>query len=258
MLKPQVSIQTSDSSLKSVSFVMIELIYSVKSHFMKSLFIFLLMLSSSFLFSQTAKAPLNVLVTNKSGKPIENDKITFVASKSKLEFVGITNKRGQFMVHLPAGDDYAIKVEVIGDEMDYTTFEVPTPPEGAVFNTRTLEIRYDLPQSIVLEDVHFASNRYNIQKESYSILDQLAQYLIRKKTVKIRVEGHTDSDGSESINKTLSENRAQAVKAYLESKGVPAGLIDAKGLGEAVPIEDNSTAKGKASNRRTEIHLVEN
>lgn len=201
---------------------------------------------------------MNVLVTNKSGQAIANDKITFIATQSKLEIVGITNERGQFKVHLPAGDEYAIKVEVIGDELDYTTFEVPTPPEGVQFNTQQLEIRYELPPSVILEDVHFASGRYSIQPESYPVLDKLAAYLIRKKTVKIRVEGHTDSDGSQTLNKNLSENRAQAVKRYLENKGVPNGLIDAKGLGEDQPIVENSTAKGKATNRRTEIHLVPN
>jgi OmpA-OmpF porin, OOP family len=225
---------------------------------MKSILIVLLAVGSHFSFAQTDKAPMNVIVTNRAGIPIENDKITFVATKSKLEIVGITNKKGQFLVHLPAGDEYAIKVEVIGDEIDYNTFEVPTPPPGAVFNTRTLEIRYDLPKSVVLEDLYFASGKFDIKKESYPVLDQLAEYLIRKKTVKIRVEGHTDSDGSEVSNKTLSEKRAQAVKMYLEKKGVPVGLIEAKGLGEEKPIGDNSTTEGKASNRRTEIHLVEN
>lgn len=201
---------------------------------------------------------MNVIVTDYSGIAIPNDKITFVGKHSKLEIVGITNERGFFKVHLPAGDEYAIKVEVIGEQLDYTTFEVPTPPPGAIFNTRTMEIRYELPESVVLEDLNFASGKYVIKEESYSVLDQLAEYLIRKKTTKIRVEGHTDSDGSQASNKILSENRAQAVKSYLEGKGVPAGLIEAKGLGEENPIEDNSTASGKAKNRRTEIHLVEN
>lgn len=233
-----------------------KLILDRKPHFMKSIICLFFVISSTLLFSQTDKAPMNVVVTNKAGKPIPNDKITFVATKSKLEIVGITNDKGHFLVHLPAGDEYAIKVEVIGDEIDYNTFEVPTPPPGAVFNTRTLEIRYDLPESIVLQDVHFASGRYTIQSGSYAVLDKLAEYLIRKKTLKIRVEGHTDNDGSETSNKTLSENRAKAVKSYLEGKGVPTGLIDAKGMGEEKPIEDNSTASGKAKNRRTEIHLV--
>ncbi|MDG1332355.1 MAG: OmpA family protein [Crocinitomicaceae bacterium] len=225
---------------------------------MKSIIAALLVLSSAFVFSQEKKAPMNVIVTNYLGVAIPNDKITFTGKNSKLEIVGITNERGFFKVHLPAGDEYAIKVEVIGEQLDYTTFEVPTPPRGAVFNTRTMEIRYELPESIVLEDLQFASGKYTIQASSYPVLDQLAEYLIRKKKTKIRVEGHTDSDGSSASNKTLSENRAKAVKSYLEDKGVPAELIDAKGLGEEHPIEDNSTAEGKAKNRRTEIHLVEN
>jgi outer membrane protein OmpA-like peptidoglycan-associated protein len=225
---------------------------------MKLFFSILLVLSYSTLFSQTKKAPLNVIVTNKSGKPIPNDKITFIGTQSKLEIVGITNAQGQFKVHLPAGDEYGIKVEVIGDQLDYTSFDVPIPPPGAVFRTRTLEIRYELPQSIVLENLHFASGQFSIQAESFPVLDQLAEYLIRKKTLKIRIEGHTDSDGPEASNKTLSENRAKAVKKYLEKKGVPAELLEAKGMGEEKPIEKNTSAAGKAKNRRTEIHLVEN
>lgn len=225
---------------------------------MKSLVTILVVLFSGMLFSQTKKAPLNVIVTNKSGVPIPNDKITFVGKKSKIEIVGISDARGHFKVLVPGGDEYAIKVEVIGEQIDYTTFQVPTPPPGSQFRTRTMEIRYELPKSVVLKDLHFASGQFTIEAESFPILDQLAEYLIRKKTTKIRVEGHTDSDGTQVSNKVLSENRAQAVKTYLEKKGVPAELIEAEGLGEEKPLVDNSTASGKAKNRRTEIHIVEN
>ncbi len=207
-------------------------------------------------FGQTAKAPLNVIVTNKKGELMPNDKITFIARDSKQEIVGITDEKGYFKVHLPAGDEYAIKVEVIGEQIDYTSFEVPTPPPGVRFNTRTLEIRYELPESIVLKNVHFSSGKSTIEKGSYETLDQLAEYLIRKKTIRIRVEGHTDSDGAASSNKILSENRAKAVKSYLVGKGVSSEMIEAKGLGEEKPLEDNSTESGKASNRRTEIHII--
>lgn len=185
-----------------------------------------------------------------------NDKITFIARDSKQEIVGITDEKGYFKVHLPAGDEYAIKVEVIGEQIDYTSFEVPTPPPGVRFNTRTLEIRYELPESIVLKNVNFASGKSTIEKGSHATLDQLAEYLIRKKTIRIRVEGHTDSDGAASSNKILSENRAKAVKSYLVGKGVSSEMIEAKGLGEEQPLEDNSTEKGKAINRRTEIHII--
>lgn len=224
---------------------------------MRTLFLVLLLVFVENSVAQTQKAPLNVLVMNKAGKAIANDKITFIGQKSGIQIVGITNAKGQFLVHLPAGDEYGIKVEVIGDELDYNTFEVPTPPPGAVFNTRTLEIIYDLPKAVVLKDLHFASGKSDIQAKSYAVLDQLAEYLIRKKTLKIRVEGHTDSDGPDASNKTLSEKRAKAVKAYLENKGVPAELIESIGFGEENPIADNATPEGKAQNRRTEIHLVD-
>ena len=224
---------------------------------MKLISILILLTSISLSYAQTAKAPLNVIVTNKKGELMPNDKITFIARDSKQEIVGITDEKGYFKVHLPAGDEYSIKVEVVGEQVDYTSFEVPTPPPGAVFNTRTLEIRYELPESIVLKNVNFASGRSTIQAGSHATLDQLAEYLIRKKTLRIRVEGHTDSDGSATSNKILSENRAKAVKSYLVGKGVSSDMIEAKGLGEEKPLEDNSTESGKASNRRTEIHIIQ-
>jgi len=224
---------------------------------MKLISILILLASISLSYAQTDKAPLNVIVTNKKGELMPNDKITFIARDSKQEIVGITDEKGYFKVHLPAGDEYSIKVEVVGEQVDYTSLEVPTPPPGAVFNTRTLEIRYELPESIVLKNVNFASGRSTIQAGSHATLDQLAEYLIRKKTLRIRVEGHTDSDGSATSNKILSENRAKAVKSYLVGKGVSSDMIEAKGLGEEKPLEDNSTESGKASNRRTEIHIIQ-
>lgn len=207
--------------------------------------------------SQVAKAPLRVTVMNKQRAAIANDKITFIGQKSKKEFVGITNTRGQFMVHLPAGDDYAIKVEVIGDEIDYNTFEVPTPPPGAVFKTVDLEIVYELPESVTLENVTFASGSATIRSSSYESLDELAEYLMRKETVKIRIEGHTDSDGSPAKNLTLSQNRANAVKKYLVNKGIASTRLTTAGKGDTLPIASNDTAEGKAMNRRTEVHITD-
>jgi outer membrane protein OmpA-like peptidoglycan-associated protein len=70
------------------------------------------------------------------------------------------------------------------------------------------------------------------------------------------VEGHTDSDGSNEMNQTLSENRAAAVKNYLIENGIAADRLKSTGFGETKPIATNKTAKGKAMNRRTEISLI--
>ncbi|MDD9893485.1 MAG: OmpA family protein [Gammaproteobacteria bacterium] len=69
-----------------------------------------------------------------------------------------------------------------------------------------------------------------------------------------QVVGHTDSSGPEAYNQTLSEQRAQAVLAWLVANGVDANRLTAVGKGESSPVADNSTAEGRAQNRRVELH----
>ncbi|MEO1630254.1 MAG: OmpA family protein, partial [Bacteroidota bacterium] len=64
------------------------------------------------------------------------------------------------------------------------------------------------------------------------------------------IEGHTDSDGGDASNQTLSEDRAAAVKAYLVDNGIDADRLDTAGYGESEPVADNETPEGKAQNRR--------
>jgi OOP family OmpA-OmpF porin len=68
--------------------------------------------------------------------------------------------------------------------------------------------------------------------------------------------GHTDSIGTEAYNQKLSERRANAVKAYLVSKGVDAGRVYTEGKGELQPVADNQTREGRAKNRRVEVEVV--
>jgi outer membrane protein OmpA-like peptidoglycan-associated protein len=72
-----------------------------------------------------------------------------------------------------------------------------------------------------------------------------------------KVEGHTDSQGSEKLNQTLSETRAKAVLDYLVSKGIDASRLTSKGFGESTPIASNRTSRGRAQNRRVEINLAD-
>lgn len=207
------------------------------------------------LFSQVNLAPLKVIVMNKSRSALANEKITFTARKTGKEFIGITDVRGQFLIQLPENDTYGITVAVFGKELDQSTFEVPKLPPGATFNTVSLEVVYEPPTSVVLEDLHFASNKSDILNESFSMLDQLVDYLKRKPATKIRIEGHTDNQGAVELNQRLSESRAKTVLDYLVSHGIARERIEALGKGSSQPIADNSTPEGRAINRRTEVHI---
>ncbi len=100
------------------------------------------------------------------------------------------------------------------------------------------------------EHIYFNSGSSVIKSESYKDLDNLAAILIKHPEVKATIEGHTDSSGGAEANKALSQSRADAVKKYLTDKGVKADHLSAIGYGEEKPIADNSTAAGRAKNRR--------
>jgi len=101
--------------------------------------------------------------------------------------------------------------------------------------------------------VLFPTAKWDLLPGAREKLDQVAEALKNQADHKMIVEGHTDSQGSESSNMELSQRRAQAVRDYLVSRGVPTDIISATGVGQGRPVGDNSTAAGRQNNRRVEI-----
>jgi len=101
--------------------------------------------------------------------------------------------------------------------------------------------------------VLFASNQTTLLPEALARLDQVADVLLTTRERNLTIEGHTDSQGSDSSNLTLSQARADAVRNYLVQRGYEADLIRSNGLGEGNPVADNGNAEGRANNRRVEI-----
>jgi outer membrane protein OmpA-like peptidoglycan-associated protein len=101
--------------------------------------------------------------------------------------------------------------------------------------------------------VLFPSNKYDLLPAARDKLNQVADALKNQEDHKMVVEGHTDAQGTEASNMELSQKRAQSVRDYLVTRGVPAEKISATGLGQGRPIADNKSAEGRANNRRVEI-----
>jgi len=102
--------------------------------------------------------------------------------------------------------------------------------------------------------VLFASNKYELLPAAQAKLGQVAEALLANDPDStFVVEGHTDSQGKAALNQTLSENRARAVRDYLVEHGVAADRITSTGLGPSRPVAENSSAEGRANNRRVEI-----
>ncbi|MFA7418068.1 MAG: OmpA family protein [Melioribacteraceae bacterium] len=101
--------------------------------------------------------------------------------------------------------------------------------------------------------VLFVSDKSELLPAAQNRLNQVADALLANKERRLTVEGHTDSQGSPSYNQQLSQQRAEAVRSYLISRGYPSELIQAQGIGESRPVADNSSVEGRANNRRVEI-----
>ena len=107
------------------------------------------------------------------------------------------------------------------------------------------------------ETVFFDTGKNTIQRRSASLLDQISQVLKAHPEVKkLRIEGHTDSDGAEQTNLELSKRRARAVLEALVARGVEEARLESEGYGETRPIADNKSKDGKAKNRRVDLAIV--
>src|SRR5690606_17889051 len=104
--------------------------------------------------------------------------------------------------------------------------------------------------------VTFAFDRAEVQPQFYPVLDNLAGTLQQYNQTIIEVAGHTDSVGSDAYNQQLSQNRAEAVASYLNSRGIMRDRMITVGAGETRPVASNDTDAGRAANRRVEITLV--
>lgn len=104
----------------------------------------------------------------------------------------------------------------------------------------------------------FATNSSTLNTASQGSLTSFAQSLINNPDTDIEIYGHTDSSGNDQINIPLSERRAQSVYAFLVSKGVSGNRMMSQGLGSSMPVADNTTAAGKAQNRRVEVYILPN
>ncbi len=110
--------------------------------------------------------------------------------------------------------------------------------------------------TLILQGVNFQTGRSVLTRESYAVLDQVAASLVANPQIRIEIAGYTDSTGGKMMNLRLSMGRAGAVQHYLARKGVSPLRMRARGFGASGYIAPNSTAEGRAKNRRVELHKL--
>lgn len=138
----------------------------------------------------------------------------------------------------------------------YKEPENPTLFRGFRFAEGGKSMREQLDETgkIVTHGILFDVDSYKIKAESFKTLKEIGQLLQDDPQLRLSIEGHTDSDGSDEHNQTLSQNRANSVRDYLISTyNIDLTRLEAKGWGESKPIDTNDSPEGKANNRRVEL-----
>lgn len=196
-------------------------------------------------FDQNTKQPLEA-------------KIQIINLKSGgFAFDDITDPiAGEFLAIMTSGSSFALNVSKPGYLFYSQNF---TPDQKQVHHPYLIEVplqKVEIGGMVVLNNIFFETNKFNLLPESRTELGQLISFLKENPGVSIEIAGHTDNVGDDNSNQSLSESRAKTVYDYLILNKVPASKLSFKGYGESKPINDNSTDENRKLNRRTEFKIT--
>ena len=196
------------------------------------------------------------------------DKNTKEPLRAALELINLHDKetevqtvsdkdKGTFMMSLPLDRDYALNVNCDGYLFYSLHFSMPDnmDKESEKYFDIALE-PVKVGSTAVLKNIFFDTDKFDLLPKSIAELQKLRDFLKRNASISIEIGGHTDRDGNDERNITLSQNRAKAVYDYLIKEGIEPARLFYKGFGKTQPIDTNDTAEGKANNRRTEFKIV--
>ena len=140
-------------------------------------------------------------------------------------------------------------IELKPDERSLVKIEVKL--QDAEVSVKATEVE-------LLGKILFEAGKATIKPESFKLVDEIAANLVADRTIHlVEIQGHTDSQGDDASNLTLSQERVDAVVKALVTRGVEAERLRAKGYGEAKPIATNDTAEGREQNRRVEFVILQ-
>jgi len=164
--------------------------------------------------------------------------------------------RGDFLATLTAGKNYGLNISKSGYLFYSENFSLIGHETKNPFNILVLLQPIEIGNKVVLNNIFFDTNKFDLKSESIAELQKLVEFLTVNPTVHIEISGHTDNVGNDQLNQTLSENRAKAVYQYLISNQVNPGRLVYKGYGKTQPIAPNTTDESRQKNRRTEFMII--
>ncbi|MFD2146460.1 OmpA family protein [Mucilaginibacter antarcticus] len=164
--------------------------------------------------------------------------------------------KGDFLATLAAGKNYGLNISRSGYLFYSENFSLINYTSKKPFNINVLLQPIEVGNKVILKNVFFDTNKYNLQPESRAELQKLLEFLGQNPTVFIEISGHTDDVGNDELNQKLSENRAKSVYDFLLAGKIPPARMVFAGYGKTQPIAPNTSDEDRARNRRTEFKIM--
>lgn len=187
-----------------------------------------------------------------------NVRITALKTES-IAFEDISDyATGEFLATMPAeGKSYGLSVDRPGYLFHSENFSLERPETANTpFRLLIPLHKIEVGGMVVLKNIFFETNKFELLPESKTELQQLISFLNENPNVTIEIGGHTDDVGDEKLNQTLSESRAKTVYSFLIKNKIPESRLTYKGFGKSNPVATNTTEEGRQQNRRTEFKIV--
>lgn len=203
---------------------------------------------------------LHGIITDiRDGKPVKAGIQVVDLATKELKGSAISDRvTGEYLVCLPSGGQYALNISAQGYLFysgNYDLRKNPNPNENFEADVSLIPIRAGTP--VVLQNIFFNTASWDLLPESETELDKLAEFIRSNPGIHMEISGHTDNQGKDQDNLTLSLKRAESVVNYLITKGIDKKYLLAKGYGESKPVAGNETEEGRRQNRRTEFVIFD-
>jgi len=209
----------------------------------------------------TAKVTDNLVVAAGAYEGFEDAALTALQALSRLDDAEVSIRDEVVSIHGSAVNDVAFRevvrlmAEDLPEGFSSQSTIVPGHETGPQLSAQSCQTELD--RLAASNTVLFQTGEAAIQNHSYGFLDRISHAAQQCGKVRLEISGHTDSDGSEADNLTLSERRAEAVIDFLTAAGVASDRLVAVGYGESRPLESNVTDGDKAANRRIEFTVLD-
>ena len=181
------------------------------------------------------------------------------ADNTPLSFRDVSKPDGSYRVAILSGRTYQVAVSKDGKNVETQEFAIPVSTNDSTTITKNFYIAYidtSMSSMYPFSKIYFDTDKYKLRPESIVVLNDIAQKLVATPGLNIQVEGHCDSRNTDEYNMVLGQNRANAAKKYLVTKGVADTRLTTVSYGERRPAAPNDSPENMQLNRRDEFRVV--